>query len=125
MYGNAPWNHTTFNNGSYIPFVYQVRLPGIDKQGRNFSIDLEIDPMKYPSPYGGNTLNGRFTFYDQPNTLSWFETGLELNGTVTWGDITEPVVGNTGHIDRQYFPLYAGIFSPTGQQVSHMWYQIN
>ncbi|CAF1139015.1 unnamed protein product [Adineta steineri] len=125
MYGNATWNHTTFNNGSYIPFVYQVHLPGVDKQGRNFLIDLKIDPMKYPSPYGGNILNGRFTFYDQPNTLSWFETGLELNGTVTWGDITEPVVGNTGHIDRQYFPLYAGIFSPTGRQVSHIWYQVN
>ncbi|CAF0717751.1 unnamed protein product [Adineta steineri] len=81
--------------------------------------------MKYPSPYGGSTLNGRFTLYDQPNTLSWFETDLELNDKVTWGNITESVVNNTGHIDRQYFPLFASIFSATGQQVSHMWYQIN
>ncbi|CAF0774068.1 unnamed protein product [Adineta steineri] len=125
MYGNVTWNHTTFSNGLYIPFVYQVHLPGVDKQGRNFLIDLKIDPMKYPSPYGGNLLKGLFTFYDQPNTLSWFETGLEPNDKVTWGNITESVVDNTGHIDRQYFPLYASIFSPTDRQGSHMWYQIS
>lgn len=30
-----------------------------------------------------------------------------------------------GHIDRQYFPLYSGVASPTGRQLSHIWYQVN
>ncbi|CAF2744093.1 unnamed protein product [Rotaria sp. Silwood2] len=32
---------------------------------------------------------------------------------------------SAGHIDRQYFPLYSGVKSPTGRQLSHIWYQVN
>lgn len=95
LYGKATWTHPKFKNGSSIPFMYQVYLPGVDKQGHSFLIDLTINPIKYPSPYGGRILNGTFTFYDQPNTLSWFQTGLQFNGTAVWGNTTESVVGNS------------------------------
>ena len=123
--GMATWHNVRYANGTDRPFLYEVHLPGIDKQNRSFNIELIIDPRKYPTAFGANQLKGVFTFYAQPRTHTYFQTGLQLFGNVTFNGVTEPVIGTMGHIDRQWFPLYSGIFTPTGRQHSHEWRQIN
>lgn len=123
-YGNATWNHLK-ENGTSVPFIWQTHLPGIDKKNRPFSIDVVIDPIKYPTPFGADTLHGLFEFFAQKNTYEYFQTGLNVTGNITFNGVTEAVVGSSGHFDRQYAPLYFGIASPTGRQYSHEWYTIN
>ena len=117
--GNATW--TTVS-----PFNYQLHCPGIDHQGQgNFLYDLNINMQKKPVPYGASTLKGDFEFYAQDNTISYFQTTPQVTGSLTMKGVTENVTGNFGHLDRQIFPLYSGIFTPTGRQHSHEWRQIN
>jgi hypothetical protein len=123
--GMATWHNVRYDNGTDRPFLYEVYLPGIDKQNRLFNIDLIIDPKKYPTAFGADQLKGVFTFYAQPDTHTYFQTGLKMFGNITFNELTEPVIGMIGHIDRQWFPLYSGIFTPTGRQHSHEWRQIN
>jgi hypothetical protein len=77
-----------------------VYLPGIDKQNRSFNIDLIIVPEKYPTAFGADQLKGVFTFYTQSNTPTYFQTGLKIFGSMTFNELTEPVIGTMSHIDR-------------------------
>lgn len=125
--GPATWTNVLNATGLPTPFVYNVHLPGVDSQSNKpFSIDLTIDMQNEPVPFGADVLRGIFTFYAQKGTHTYFQTGPKMNGTVTFLDgTTEKVQGTKGHIDRQWFPLYSGIFTPTGRQHSHEWRQIN
>ena len=117
--GNATW--TTVS-----PFNYQLHCPGIDHQGQgNFLYDLDFNMQKKPVPYGASTLKGYFEFYAQDNTISYFQSAPQVTGSLTMKGITENVTGTFGHLDRQIFPLYGGIFTPTSRQHSHEWRQIN
>ena len=124
--GNATWRNVVSLDENIVPFIYDVHLVGKDIMGgSDFSMDLLVNTQKEPTAYGLSTLNGIITFWGQPNTLSYFQTGLEINGTITLLNVTEPVYGTVGHIDRQWFPLYPGIFTPDGREHSHEWRQIN
>ena len=59
-------------------------------------------------PVGGSVYNGRIVACLQDDTYSYFQPGMQMTGTLRWGDITEDVAGHSGHIDRQWFPSYAG-----------------
>lgn len=125
MQGMATWHNVRYDNGTDRPFLYEVHLPGIDIQNRSFNVDLIIDPGKYPTAFGADRLKGVFTCFAQPNTHSYFQTGLKMFGNITFNKVTEPVIGTMGHLDRQWFPLYTGILTPTGRQHSHEWRQVN
>ena len=111
------------NAGHLKPYTYQANLPGTDHKGRAMSLVLDIQALTNPPvAVGADVHNGKITVYGQDNTYSYFQTGLQLTGTLTWGDITEPVTGTIGHIDRQMFPAYAGVASgPDGRNRAHEW----
>lgn len=115
--GNATW--TTVS-----PFKYKLHCPGTFN-GQPFLFDITADFMKKPVAYGASTLRGRFEFYAQKNTISYFIVRPLITGTITFNGITERISGNLGHMDRQIFPLYSGIATPTGRQHSHEWREIN
>jgi len=77
-------------------------------------------------PVGAAVHNGRIVACIQDGTYSYFQTGTHMTGTLRWGDIDERVVGESGHIDRQWFPSYAGGGGtggdPRGQ--AHEWHTI-
>lgn len=123
---NSTWINAYDSNGTIIPFVYNVNIAGKDVIGGTyFAIDLLVNTMKEPTPYGLSTLNGMMTFWGQANTSAYFQTGLATNGSVTYQGLTEDVIGTIGHIDRQWFPWYPGILTPDGREHSHEWRQIN
>ena len=70
--------------------------------------------------------NGKIVACLQDGTYSYFQTGTHMTGTLRWGDTDERVVGDSGHIDRQWFPRYAGGGGtggdPRGQ--AHEWHTI-
>jgi hypothetical protein len=43
-------------------------------------------------------------FLGAPRTYSYFQSGLDMRGRLTWGDHTEDVEGRVGWIDRQWAP---------------------
>ena len=124
--GNASWHNERNASGNLRPFIYDLHLPGRDILGTGpFSINITADMQNSPTAYGASTLLGNFTFYSQQNTLTYFQTGPKISGNITYRGITEPVTGAKGHIDRQIFPQYAGVHSPTGRQRSHQWSNVN
>eukprot|EP01087_Luapelamoeba_hula_P007752 TRINITY_DN1901_c0_g3_i1.p1 TRINITY_DN1901_c0_g3~~TRINITY_DN1901_c0_g3_i1.p1 ORF type:complete len:497 (-),score=41.35 TRINITY_DN1901_c0_g3_i1:85-1575(-) len=124
--GNASWFTVRDGSGNLVPFVERIYSPGSDiYTGQPLSFTLDINMQKSPVAYGASTLRGFFEFYGQPNTLSYFQTAPEVNGSITYNGITERVTGTVGHFDRQIFPLYTGIATPTGRQHSHEWRQIH
>ena len=119
--GNATWSNARNSTGGARPFVYDLYCPGVDSQGGgNFGFTIESNMQKKPVAYGSDTLKGVFTFYAQPNTHTYMQTGPLVNGSLTFKGVTEPISGTLGHIDRQWFPLYSGIFTPTGRQHSKL-----
>ena len=80
--GNASWTTTS-------PFEYDLRCPGDDHQGQgDFSYQLNFDMQKKPVPYGASTLNGSFEFYEQKNTISYFQTAPKVTGSLTMKGFT-------------------------------------
>jgi hypothetical protein len=78
-------------------------------------------------PVGASTYNGRFPLLAQPETFSYFQTGMAMTGSLTWGTTTEQVSGTSGHIDRQWFPLAAGGGGTGGnpRAISYEWRTIH
>ncbi|MDT5388611.1 MAG: hypothetical protein QOE04_2252, partial [Mycobacterium sp.] len=63
----------------------------------------------------------------QDDTYSYFQTGVQMTGTLRWGELEEQVVGDSGHIDRQWFPQYAGGGGTGGDArgQAHEWHTIS
>lgn len=121
-YQEAVWTTAKDNNGNLVPFTYNVNFPGVDQTGRYMCLTANVQALNPPVAVGADTYNGKITILGQENTYSYFQTGLKFEGTLTWGGLTENVTGTLGHIDRQMFPLYAGVFSgPDGRDISHEW----
>ena len=59
-------------------------------------------------PLGASTYNGKIACFGQDDTYSYFQTGMTMTGTLQWGRVEEAVSGSAGHVDRQWFPRYAG-----------------
>lgn len=124
--GVARWTTTRDGDGELLPYSYDVRLVGTDQAGQPMRLDLTVTPTRAPTPLGASTYNGQIACFGQDDTYSYFQTGMAMTGTLHWGDVTEQVSGTSGHVDRQWFPKYAG--GGTGEPPrtrSHEWRTIN
>ena len=90
-------------------------------------LDLAVTPTRAPTPVGASTYNGKIACFGQPDTYSYFQTGMAMTGTLRWGESVEQVSGSAGHVDRQWFPKYAGGGGTGGdpRARSHEWRTIN
>lgn len=124
--GTASWVTCRDGNEDLIPYTYRVTLVGEDQAGQPMELDLTVTPTRAPTPLGAATYNGKITCFGQDDTYSYFQTGMAMTGTLRWADRAEQVSGTAGHVDRQWFPLYAG--GGTGEPPrtrSHEWRTIN
>ena len=53
-------------------------------------------PTRPPVPVGASIYNGKIVACLQDDTYSYFQTGVQMTGTLRWGDFTEEVVGHVG-----------------------------
>jgi hypothetical protein len=90
-------------------------------------LDLVVTPTRAPTPVGASTYNGKIVCFGQSDTYSYFQTGMSMTGVLRWGDTVEQVTGTAGHVDRQWFPRYAGGGGSGGdpRSRSHEWRTIN
>jgi hypothetical protein len=125
--GTASWTTGRDGDGQLLPYTYRVSLVGEDQSGRSMRVDLAVTPTRAPTPVGASTYNGKIACFGQNDTYSYFQTGMAMTGTLRWGDLVEEVSGIAGHIDRQWFPKYAGGGGTGGdpRARSHEWRTIN
>ena len=125
--GRAQWSARSDADGALVPFGYDLTLVGVDQHDVPMGLTLEVSATRPPVPVGAATYNGRFQCLAQPETFSYFQTGMVMTGTLTWGSVTEEVAGTAGHIDRQWFPLPAGGGGTDGnpRAISYEWRTIH
>jgi hypothetical protein len=125
--GTAAWTACRDDNGELVPYTYRVSLFGVDQAGQPMELDLTVTPTRAPVPVGADTLNGKIMCFGQHDTYSYFQTGMAMHGTLRWGELYERVSGSAGHVDRQWFPKYAGGGGTGGdpRARSHEWRTIN
>jgi predicted secreted hydrolase len=104
-----------------------VTLVGTDRTGQAMRLDLQVTPSRPPVALGAGEYRGRIECFGQPDTYSYFQTGLRMTGTLAWGEVQESVSGNAGHVDRQWFPKVANSGGPDGdvRWRAHEWRTIN
>ena len=125
--GPVVWTACRDDHGELRPYTYRVSLRGVDQAGQSMELDLDVTPTRAPVPVGADTFDGKITCFGQDDTYSYFQTGMAMSGTLRWGDRDEDVSGSAGHIDRQWFPRYAGGGGTGGdpRARSHEWRTIN
>jgi predicted secreted hydrolase len=125
--GAASWTASRDVDGELLPYAYTVNLVGEDQAGRPMHLELAVTPTRAPVPVGASTYNGKMACFGQDDTYSYFQTGMTMTGTLRWGDEEEQVSGTAGHIDRQWFPKYAGGGGSGGdpRARSHEWRTIH
>jgi predicted secreted hydrolase len=125
--GTASWAACRNGDEELLPYTYRVSLVGTDHSGRSMRLDLAVTPTRAPTPVGASTYNGKIICFGQSDTYSYFQTGMSMTGTLRWGDVVEQVSGSSGHVDRQWFPKYAGGGGTAGdpRARSHEWRTIN
>ncbi|OBG75540.1 MULTISPECIES: secreted hydrolase [unclassified Mycobacterium] len=125
--GTASWFTCRNGDGGLLPYTYRVSLVGNDQLDRPMRLDLAVTPTRAPTPVGASVYNGRIVCFGQEDTYSYFQTGMTMTGTLRWGDVVEQVSGSSGHVDRQWFPKYAGGGGSGGdpRARSHEWRTIN
>ncbi|MEE2855678.1 MAG: secreted hydrolase [Actinomycetota bacterium] len=125
--GTASWTTSRNGDGELLPYTYRVSLVGEDQSGRPMRLDLAVTPTRAPTPVGASTYNGKIVCFGQSDTYSYFQTGMAMAGTLRWGNVVEQVSGTSGHVDRQWFPKYAGGGGSAGdpRARSHEWRTIN
>ncbi|MCT7662031.1 lipocalin-like domain-containing protein [Mycobacterium deserti] len=125
--GTAQWRTCRDEGGRLVPYTYDVTFVGRDQAGAQMRLDLRVTPSRAPVPLGAATHNGRIECFGQADTYSYFQTGMSMSGSLSWGSVTEHVAGNAGHVDRQWFPLVANSGGPDGdiRSRAHEWRTIN
>lgn len=125
--GTASWTTSRNGDGELLPYTYRVSLVGEDQSGRPMRLDLAVTPTRAPTPVGASRYNGKIVCFGQSETYSYFQTGMAMTGTLRWGDMVQQVSGASGHVDRQWFPKYAGGGGSGGdpRARSHEWRTIN
>jgi predicted secreted hydrolase len=106
--GTASWRTFHDERKQLVPFTYDVELVGTGSAGDAMRLRLHVTPARAPVPVGASACNGQIACFGQAGTYSYFQTGMAMSGTLRWGPIEEVVGGNAGHVDRQWFPRYAG-----------------
>lgn len=126
--GTATWRTCRDEHSQLVPYTYDVVLVGTDPDGgAPMRLDLHVVPSRAPVPLGAAAYNGRIECFGQEGTYSYYQTGMSMVGTLTWGSVSERVSGTTGHVDRQWFPLVANAGGPDGdvRWRGHEWRTIN
>lgn len=125
--GTTTWASCRGDDGELIPFTYDYAAFGRDSTGAAMELRLHLTPTRPPVPVGASRYNGRITACMQEDTYSYFQTGTRMTGTLRWGDIDESVTGDSGHVDRQWFPRYAGGGGTGGdiRDQAHQWHTIS
>ena len=125
--GPVSWTTCRDDDGELLPYTYRVSLCGVDQAAQRMELDLTVTPTRAPVPVGADTLNGKIICFGQHDTYSYFQTGMAMHGTLRWGELYERVSGSAGHVDRQWFPKYAGGGGSGGdpRARSHEWRTIN
>src|SRR5271166_3842520 len=125
--GTAVWRTCRDEDQQLIPCTYDVGLVGTDRGGHPMELRLHVGATRAPVPVGASSYNGKITCFGQEDTYSYFQTGMAMTGTLRWGEVTEQVSGSAGHVDRQWFPKYAGGGGTGGdpRARSHEWRTIN
>ncbi|MDT5098414.1 MAG: hypothetical protein QOC76_2151 [Mycobacterium sp.] len=125
--GTALWRTCRDGAGDLLPYTYDVTFCGTDQHGSEMRLDLHVTPSRAPVPLGAATYDGVIECFGQANTYSYFQTGMAMTGTLSWGSVQEKVTGTTGHVDRQWFPLVANDGGGTGdiRSRAHEWRTIN
>ncbi|MDT5011998.1 MAG: hypothetical protein QOH57_3615 [Mycobacterium sp.] len=125
--GRASWRACRDEQQQLIPYTYDVVLVGTDQAGTAMELRLHVTPTRAPVALGASDYDGKFTCYGQEDTYSYFQTRMRMSGTLRWGEVDETVAGDAGHVDRQWFPKYAGAGGPGGdpRSCSHEWRTIN
>lgn len=126
--GTATWRTCREERDQLVPYTYDVAFVGADAaSGDAMRVDLHVTPSRAPVPLGAAAYNGRIDCFGQAGTYSYFQTGMAMAGTLTWGSVSERVSGTAGHVDRQWFPLVANAGGPDGdiRWRAHEWRTIN
>jgi hypothetical protein len=125
--GTAVWTTCRDGNDQLLPYTYRVSLVGCDQTGWPMNLELDVTPTRAPVPLGASTYNGKIACFGQRGTYSYFQTAMAMTGTLRWGATHEQVTGVAGHVDRQWFPKYAGGGGTGGdpRARSHEWCTIN
>jgi predicted secreted hydrolase len=125
--GQSVWRTCRDESGALIPYTYDVSFVGTDHAGASMRLDLHVTPSRAPVPLGAGEYNGKIDCFGQSGTYSYFQTGMAMAGTLTWGTVSEPVSGSSGHVDRQWFPLIANSGGTDGdiRWRAHEWRTIN
>jgi predicted secreted hydrolase len=100
--GVSEWRNRRAADGSLRPFAWTLLLRGVDHHGARMELELEADARRPPAPLGGPELGGEMMFLGAERTFSYFQSGLEMRGRITWGEVSEEVSGTIGWIDRQW-----------------------
>ncbi|MDT7765029.1 MAG: hypothetical protein QOC63_4449 [Mycobacterium sp.] len=125
--GTAAWRTCRDEQHRLMPYTYDVTFVGTDSAGAAMRLDLHVTPSRAPVPLGAAAYNGKIECFGQADTYSYFQTGMTMTGTLSWGAVEESVTGTAGHVDRQWFPLVANAGGPDGnvRARSHEWRTIN
>jgi predicted secreted hydrolase len=108
-FSTETWVTSTDEDGNLLPFEYDIAAASADG-----SISLHYNTIKQPLVVGET---GLFNQGIENYTYYYSLTGIEATGTLTIGNITEPVTGSAW-IDRQY-----GSFNPlTGE--AYEWFSL-
>ena len=125
--GSAAWLTCRDDQDREVPFTYDVTFVGTDQTGAAMRLDLHVTPSRAPAPLGAGAHNGKIECFGQAGTYSYFQTGMVMAGTLSWGATSEAVRGSAGHVDRQWFPLIANGGGTDGdiRARAHEWRTIN
>jgi predicted secreted hydrolase len=125
--GTAAWRTCRDDQHRLMPYTYDVTFVGTDSTGAAMRLDLHVTPSRAPVPLGAAAYNGKIECFGQADTYSYFQTGMTMTGTLSWGAVEESVTGTAGHVDRQWFPLVANAGGVDGnvRARSHEWRTIN
>jgi predicted secreted hydrolase len=125
--GTAAWRTRRDEQHRLMPYTYDVTFVGTDSTGAAMRLDLHVTPSRAPVPLGAADYNGKIECFGQADTYSYFQTGMTMTGTLSWGAVEESVTGTAGHVDRQWFPLVANAGGADGnvRARSHEWRTIN
>ncbi len=123
--GTAVWRTCRDEAGDLLPYTYDVSFCGTDQDGTDMRLDLHVEPSRAPVPLGAAAYNGIIECFGQANTYSYFQTGMMMTGTLSWGSAQEAVAGTAGHVDRQWFPLMANGGGGDIRSRAHEWRTIS
>jgi predicted secreted hydrolase len=125
--GTSTWRTSRDDRDRLVPYTYDVEFVGTDEAGRAMRLELHVTPSRPPVPLGAATYHGKIECFGQADTYSYYQTGMAMEGTLSWDSVSESVTGNSGHVDRQWFPLVANAGGPGGdiRWRAHEWRTIN